>query len=74
MKKNTSGADESKRDASRDEHAYEDSWYRSLKALAEYRASESPEEANEPAEHQARVDDREPPAAGCLHRDERSGG
>jgi hypothetical protein len=33
----------------RDEHAYEDNWYRSLKALAEHRAAEEEADLDEPA-------------------------
>ena len=45
--------DESPKDPSlpkRDEHAYEDAWYRALKAQAEQRAGETSEEGSEAEE------------------------
>jgi hypothetical protein len=44
------GSDEHEEDVRRDEHAYEDSWYRSLKALAE-RTAQSDDESDEQKDH-----------------------
>jgi hypothetical protein len=40
-------ADDADAETERDEHAYEDSWYRSLKALAESRAAQHHDEDEE---------------------------
>jgi hypothetical protein len=54
------GPDEQEPDAQRDEHAYEDSWYRSLKALAESRAAKGTKGTDEHQDHEEEPADDEP--------------
>jgi hypothetical protein len=54
------GSTEPEHDTPRDEHAYEDSWYRSLKALAESRGSQGTDEPDDHAEPEADPADEEP--------------